>query len=167
MAKAPKFPLEVFDIPQVKRLTAVQYGLFARLAFSFWETGIPLPENPYAIARLANSDLGTIARHRDIVLECIRLVMPDLQIRYNEHIERIKKQREKTTLMNMLNKAKLADLRRKDNPTFSDIKVAGAPVLPVKISGPEIMYSRGKYDEQARKAALEAPKSPEKMLSDD
>jgi len=168
MAKVPKFPLEVFDVPQVKRLTAVQYGLFARLAFSFWETGIPLPENPYAIARLANSDLGTIARHRDIVLECIRLVMPKLQERYvkreiirSRMRELSEKARFSLAIKTRIRKQAQSALLSDENEVYAG-KIT---VIPSRTENSR--QNPDHYNQSARKAALDAPKAPEKTLMDD
>lgn len=160
------FPLELLDVPQVERLTAVQYGIFARLVVSYWKSGLAIPESPYAIARLANTDLGTIGRHREAVLACLRAVMPKLQDKYQKRLVLLDSQRMQAAHIRGLKLLKISVKRMANESLFNDENELGVPVLPVKNSLEKSMYHPGKHDPIARQAALNAQKSPKETLTD-
>lgn len=168
MPKPLPFPLEVFEIEQVKRLTASQFGIFARLAFSYWQTGIPLPDKPYTIARLANCDITTINRQRDPVFECLSLVMPAIENRYQKTIETKAKQRKVAENIRNIKMLKLRIKRQAKESLLSDENaVCDVGITAILSTYRDYKDELGRYDQSARKHAVESPKKPEKTLTDE
>lgn len=149
-------------------MTSSQFGLFARLAFSYWETGLPLPEGAQHVARLANADTGTVQRHEKIVSECLAIIMPELERRYDKRLTGLVRQRMHAANIRRIKELKTCSKRMADNPMLSDESEASA-VIPTIIfkNYRDSKDSVGNYDQSARKTALQAPKKPEKTLTDE
>lgn len=163
------FPTEILDIPQVTRLNTSAYGIFVRLIMNYWNTGLPLPESDYAIVRLSNSDYGAWNRHKEVLLEVLRVIMPKLQVKYEKALKRslgrsyIAKLGGAANAMRiklMANQAVQEVMQLADESNFEH-----AVVTP--IHSPK-SFNPGQTDHVARKKAIKSNKtSPITLLTDE
>lgn len=77
------FPLEVYDHPLVKRLHPTAGGLLRFLVEDYWISGLPLPEQDFALMRLSNGAARVWQIHRDAIKEALNVVYPDVKKKGN------------------------------------------------------------------------------------
>lgn len=91
-------------------MRAPAYGIFARIAFSYWEAGTLPAMDDCGLVALGNADMGTLNRHRKAIEFCLGLVMPELEALYLKSIRKAAKIRFNASLGG---KARQAALKRR------------------------------------------------------
>lgn len=158
------FPLEIIDLPQVKRLRAIAYGIFFRLVTDYWITGLPIPTLDCDVVALANCDMATIQRYKPLVEECLVLVLPELNRRRDYALKELHRQQATAEYARSVRDSKKR-LRESAKKNLRDEIDTHLPVSPIE--APQNSFRDSFMDQRMRLSAIKSnKKSTGKLLTD-